>query len=252
MALANDPKKQQEYISILKIGGSFTVLAIAVVLIEAVLMYFINGYQFKEDTYTAVDWFRLIEQSRIATLIDKGIMDVFFVVLLFPLYITLYNILETINKFYAQFLTLLVFVGFAAFFSTNTAFTILFAADVYKYNPNTLASAEGLQAISKYGMYYCLGFLLVTIANIIINICLIKNRILNKFVAIIGLIGNGLLLANYISFAIIPTTEAFGTIVFPLGGGVTLLWYLSLGIELILLSNKTKNEKKMLSSEATA
>ena len=246
MVLTNDPKKQEEYRQILKIGGTFTVIAIVVVLLEAVLMYFINGYQFREDTYTAADWFRLIDQSRIAALIDKGIMDAFFVILLFPLYFTLYNVLEIINKFYAQCLTLLVFVGFAAFFSTNTAFTILFAADVYKYNPNTLASAEGLQSISKYGMYYCLGFLLVTIANLIINIFLMKNSILNKFITIIGLVGNGLLLANYISFAIIPTTAAFGTIVFPLGGGITLIWYLSLGIGLILLGYKAKNEKKIV------
>jgi hypothetical protein len=107
-------------------------------------------------------------------------------------------------------------------------------------------SAEGLQSISKYGMYYCLGFLLVTIANIIINVFLMKNNIVNIFVATTGIIGNGLILANYISFAFIPTTETFGTIVFPLGGGITLLWYLSLGIGLILLSNNAKNEKKSI------
>jgi len=244
MVLSNDPKKQEEYRWTLKTGGTFTVIAIVVVLIEAVLMYFINGYEFKEDTFTALDWFKLIDQSRINALIDKGIMDVFFVVLLFPLYITLYSILEPINRFYARFLILLVFVGFAAYFSSNTAFTILFAADVYKYNPDTLAAAEGLQAISKYGMYYCLGFLLVTTANIIINIFLMKNSILNKFITITGLTGNTLILANYISFAFIPTTVVFGTVVFPLGGGITLLWYLSLGIGLILLSDQAKDEKR--------
>jgi hypothetical protein len=237
MVLINDSKQQDEYKRVLKIGGTFTVIAIGVVLIESILMYFINGYQFKEDTYTAIDWFNMIDQSRIVALIDKGIMDVFFVVLLFPLYITLYSVLETIDKFYARFLTLLVFVGFAAYFSSNTAFTILFAADVYKYNPNILTSAEGLQSISKYGMYYCLGFLLVTIANIIINVLLMRNNTINKLITITGLVGNSLILANYISFAFIPTTTVFGTIVFPLGGGITLLWYLSLGIGLILLSN---------------
>ena len=224
--------------STLKFGGIYTILAIGVVLAESILMYFVNGYQFKEDTFTALDWFRMIDQSRIATLIDKGILDVVFVLLLCPLYITLYNLLKGFDKLHAQFLTIIVFIGFAAYISTNTAFSILFAADVYKYNSNLLTSAEGLQAISKYGMYYCLGFFFVTLANIGINIYLLKRNVINRIVTIIGLIGNGLILINYFSFAVIPTTDTFGTIVFPLGGGIMMLWYLVLGITLLRMSNK--------------
>jgi hypothetical protein len=234
----------EDTLKLMKVGGLSTIIAFIIVLLEGVIIYAITGFDFREDTFTAINWFQLIERSRLLAIIDKTFIDIIFVLLLCPLYLGLFYIMRKSERVYSLLLTIFIFIGFAAYIPTNTSFTILFAADVFKNNALTITSAEGLQAISKYGMYYSMGFLIVTLANIFIVIKLLRNKIIAKWISIVGLAGNILILTNYISFAFTPTTnELMGMIVFPLGGSITLFWYFFLGINLLLIY---KNNSKHL------
>jgi hypothetical protein len=82
-----------------------------------------------------------------------------------------------------------------------------------------------------------MGFFIVTLANILISILLFRNQDVNRWIAIIGLTGNVLILLNYFSFVIVPTTDIIGTILLPVGGTLTLLWYLLMGISLFRISS---------------
>lgn len=216
----------------IRIGGISAILAICVVILEAILIFNSNY-----ETSTAIDWFALIERNRIMALFNKAFLDILFVILLCPMYIAVYTILKPAHEAYITNLIVLVFIGIAAYIPTNTSFSILFAADLYKQNPLLLTSAEGLQAIGKFGLFYSMGFFIVTLANILISILLFRNQDINRWITIIGLTGNVLILLNYFSFVIVPTTDIIGTILLPVGGTLTLLWYLLMGISLFRISS---------------
>jgi hypothetical protein len=227
------PQEQSiEDYQIFRIGGIAAISAICIVMLEGLLIFNSNF-----ETSTAINWFSLIEKSRIMALLNKAFLDIIFVMLVCPMYFAIYTILKQTQKAYITNIIILVFIGIAAYIPINTSFSILFAADLYKENPLLLTSAEGLQAIGKFGLFYSMGFFIVTLANILLSILFLQNQEISRWITIIGLTGNGLILLNYFSFIFVPTTDVVGTILLPIGGTLILLWYLLLGISLIRIGS---------------
>jgi hypothetical protein len=222
-----------------KIGG-VAALTIAVMYLIAMAVY-IPAYRAGPPPGSINEWFSLFERDRLTGLFSLGLADIVIMLLWVPLAVALYTALKQIGRMWLTILMPLVFIGIAVYLATNIAFSMLTLSIQYEAAASEtqksliLGAGQALIAISQgTGAYF--GMPLVWFASLIISMVMLKSSSFDPVVAIVGMVGFGLLLVG-VPFASYTTTGTMTTAVTAIvavsyigGGLLSLIWYVLVGL----------------------
>jgi hypothetical protein len=218
--------------SLLKIGGLAAVTAVAIVVVEAIIL------TVWPPPTTVLGWFTLFQSNRILGLVDYGILDAVIVAFLGPMFVALYFVLRRSNGTYVAVAVPFVFAGIGSYWATNSSLAMLYLSDLYAVATSDaqrsayLAAGQALNAVGQYGLLYSMGFFLVAVAGLIVSIGMLRSGVFNRIVAYVGIVGNVFLLGNYVSLALASTNISWLVVFVGIGAILSFVWWIFTGLRL--------------------
>ena len=134
--------------------------------------------------------------------------------------------------------TPLALAGTASWWASNQSFNLLFLSEKYAaattdaQRSQFLASAQAVNAIDQYGMFYSVGFLLAGVAGLIISIAMLRSNIFGKATAWVGIASNLATMGNYVILAFLSTASIISLILVFGGGILMFVWWILTGARL--------------------
>jgi len=181
---------------------------------------------------TVSDWFRLFQTNRLIGLIDLDLLLVVDNVLLIPVLLALYVALRRTSESLMVIATALGIVGIVLFITSNPAIEMLSLSDRYAAATTdaqrTIYLAAGQAVLAGWqGTAFQVGYLLSSIAGIVIPVVMLRGTIFGKATAVLGILANAIGLGLYLPA--IGIFLALFSVVF------LELWYILLGRRLLQL-----------------
>ena len=218
-----------------RVGGAGALLALVFYLSQVLILIFGEPYP-----ATTEGWFNLFSRSKLLGLFYLNALDMVSITLFSLMFLALCLALKQGNESAMAIAGLLSFIGAAVFIAARSVtFSMIplsdqFAAaatDAQRAQILTIGDAVGvqLQATPR-----TTGFLLMSVAVLIISLTMLRNQIFNKATAVVGILSSLLVFALHISVILAPT------IADPLMGTGMLLWVIWLvlvGVRLLQLGN---------------
>jgi len=216
-------------------GGAGALLALVFYLSQVLILIFGEPYP-----ATTEGWFNLFSHSKLLGLFYLNALDMVSITLFSLMFLALCLALKRGNESAMAIAGLLSFLGAAVFIAARSVtfsmiplsdqFTAA-ATDAQRAQILTIGDAIGvqLQATPR-----TTGFLLMSVAVLIISLTMLWNQIFNKATAAVGILSSLLVFALHISVILAPT------IADPLMGTGMLLWVIWLvlvGVRLLQLGN---------------
>lgn len=196
---------------------------------------------------TVADWFALLQNNRLLGLSYLNIFDIVNYVLVGLMFLALYAVLKRVNKSYMAIALTLGFLGIAAYFSSNTAFSMLSLSDQYAVATTEvqrnmlLASGQTMLAINRFsdlgshpGTGGYLSLLFIAIAGLITSVVMLRSAVFNRATAYVGILASTFDLAYCITFAFVPMvdSELLAIIFIPAAGLFLVTWHIMVGWKL--------------------
>jgi len=181
---------------------------------------------------TVSDWFRLFQTNRLIGLIDLDLLLVVDNVLLIPVLLALYAALRRTSESLMVIATALGIVGIVLFITSNPAIEMLSLSDRYAAATTdaqrTIYLAAGQAVLAGWqGTAFQVGYLLSSIAGIVIPVVMLRGTIFGKATAVLGILANAIGLGLYLPA--IGLFLALFSVVF------LEVWYILLGRRLLQL-----------------
>jgi hypothetical protein len=147
---------------------------------------------------SAIDWFTLLHTDRLIGLTLLNVFDNVNYVLVGLIFLGLYAALRRDNRSYMTVATALAFLGIAVYLASNQAFSILSLSDQYAaattdaQRSMLLAAGQALLATSIPNVLGpgAIGFLLVTLAGLLISTVMLQSSIFSGGTAYTELMAN--------------------------------------------------------------
>jgi hypothetical protein len=216
--------------------------AVAVVLIEAAV---IIGTGKLVSSYDASAWFSLFQENRLVGLIDCAVLDIAVAVLLAPMFLALRAVLEKGHRGLSTIAVALALLGIAIYVPTNRAVFLLDASDLYAAAASEaqrsmyLAQGQALMGLGRFGMFWSVGFFVMSAGVLILSASTFRDGALGKAVNIVGILGSFLIIANGLSLAIVPVDVGWiSTILAGSGGLLSMAWWILVGLRLLRLGRR--------------
>lgn len=224
-----------------RIGGYSALTALAIVLIEGIVIIIIQAVWLNSGRFgpisggqpsTIIGWFQLFQNNRLVGLLDDAVLDIAVASLLGPLFLALFAALRRVNKAWMAVATSLAFVGIATYLPTNTSLSLLFVSDQYAAATTDaqrsllLSAGQATIAAGGFGLLESTGFILVAMAGLVVSAVMSRSKIFGKATPRLGILTNGLFLANYISLAFVPATSVFSTFLFISASILMFIWWI--------------------------
>jgi hypothetical protein len=228
--------------SLYKIGGVAALIA-AVLFLSDIFVLTIGG----AAPDSAEAWFTLLQDNRVAGLIQLFFSDLVGVALLVPVVLALYIALRRTHAAYALLTTVLAFIGIALVFATNGNYSLIYLSDQYAtastalQKSQLLTAAESMLANGMWSTGALMASFLIEGALVLISVLMLRGSFFSKGIAYVGIAAHGLDCARTIVFLIaIPlvnpdTALAIGTPLLIVGGTLQLIWYPLVGLRLLKL-----------------
>jgi len=182
-----------------------------------------------------IDWFTLLHTNRLVGLILLNVFDTVNYALVGLILLGLYAALRRANRSYMTLATALGFVGIAVYLASNQAFSLLSLSDQYAAATTDaqrsmfLAAGQALLAISNPNVLGpgTIGFLLVTLAGLLISIVMLQCNIFSRGTAYTGLMANVFGLGYPLGIALAPKTVVIPAVAVSLSISACFLviWY---------------------------
>ncbi|MGE5604112.1 MAG: hypothetical protein ACM3YE_00285, partial [Bacteroidota bacterium] len=144
-----------------------------------------------------------------------------------------------VNFAYPMLAMIIYFIGTAVFISNNAALPMLELSNKYAAatleSERILLSAAGEALLAKGGHGSpgaFLGFILSTIASIVMSIGMLRGKIFSKTTAYMGILGGALLLVYLILVTFVPETKNVAVMLAAPGGIFALVWTIMFTIKL--------------------
>jgi hypothetical protein len=194
----NDPHgPDSRWNSLYKVSGAAALIAVLIFRrwlgVEFLLMRMLGIIRFGPSTMpsSVSDWFTLLQTHRLVGLTLLNVFDIVNYTLVGLIYLGLHAALRRANKSYMTLAAALGFLGIALYLASNQAFSLLSLSDQYAaattdaQRSMLLAAGQALLAISNPNALGpgTLGFLLVTLAGLIISIVMLQTSIFGKVTA---------------------------------------------------------------------
>jgi hypothetical protein len=242
-----DRNTKREWKTIYIIGGFTSVIVLAAILCD-IIVGSILGSDLSTLPKTAVDRFAQIQNNWWVGLYNLDLLNTIIQIILIPTYFALFAAHRNGKSAYA-FLALIIFlVGTTVFITNNTALPMLelshkYAAAATESEKTLLVSAgETMLARGTHGSPGTfIGFVLPTIAGIIMSLAMLTGKIFNKATSYIGISGNVLLLVYLVLVTFTPGTEKTAMLFSMPGGILMMVWMIMFTIKLFQLGH-SKNE----------
>jgi hypothetical protein len=220
-----------------KIGAILIFLAVLVMLTEIFLTALPDGNRVE---LTIEQLFDMYNRNWFMAMRYMGLINIIASTLLLPVFFSLYGLYRHNLKVFASFSLILSFTGYAIFMADNTTFAFLELAEKYfkaiSDTNKTILLAAGEALFAKGASHTpgtFPGFLLGQIAGIFFSIIILKGKVLKKSTGIIGLIGFSFLLIFEIVSSFMGNLFYEAIIFAMIGGIMTLVWYVLIGLGLL-------------------
>ncbi len=233
-----------------EIGGYAALMALAVVLIEGLIVVIIQdvwlhsgqfGASFGDQPSTVIGWFELFQSNRLIGLLDDAILDIAVVALLGPVFLALFAALRRTNQSWMVVATPLAFAGIAAYVATNTSLSLLYVSDQYAAATTEaqksllLAAGQATIAVGGGGLFWSTGFILVAVAGLIVAAVMRRGKLFGIATAWVGILANGLFLVNYIASVFVSATSNVSTILVGCATILMFVWWILIARKLFQL-----------------
>jgi len=226
--------------SLYKIGGMAAILAAVLLLIEIIV------FTLWPQPTTALGYFTLIQSNKLIGLIDFYLLEFIAYALFIPIFLALYMALKRLNESYMLLSITLAIVGITIFLATNNSFSMIPLSNQYLIATTevqksillaagqTLLVNTGQRAVGGFNT----GFLLISIAGLLISKIMLQSNIFSKTTAYVGILAFAISLADYIRIIFLPSELILLLIIAILSGILLLVWLVLIGRSLILFSKK--------------
>ena len=223
------------------LGGITALIVIAGTILD-ILLGTIMGGDLSAIPKTAVDRFAQFQNNPLLGLYNLDLLNLCTSVLIIPTYFALYAAHRRIHLSYVKLALLIFAIGTAVFAANNTALPMLalsrnYSASTVEAQRNLLAAAgEAMLARGAHGSPGAFpGFILSSIASIIMSVGMLKGRIFSKANAYFGILGGILLMVYLILVTFVPAVETAAMMIAAPGGLLSLAWIIMFTIRLFKL-----------------
>lgn len=238
--------------SLYKVGG--VAALIAGLIFRRNIAAEISLFSENKSPVTVSDWFSLLQSNRLLGLSFLNTFDLVNYVLLGLMFLALFVALKQVNISYMAIATTLGFLGIAAYFSSNTAFSMVSLSDQYAgatsdtQRTMLLAAGEALLVFNRFsslgahpGSGGYLSLLLIAIAGMITSIVMLRGNVFHRAIAYVGILACALDLAYCIIYAFVPSvdSELLSIIFMPAAGLFLMIWHIMVGWRLYQLGRST-------------
>jgi hypothetical protein len=191
-----------------------------------------------EPPSSALDWFTLLQDSRLLGLLLLDLFDIANYLLVGLMFLALYGALRRANKVAMTVATACALVGVAVYLASNQAFALLALSDRYAaagtdaQQATFLAAGEALLAIHNPDGIH-LGLFLVALAGLIASLAMLRSSVFGKATATMGLVTNGLVLTYFVALPLAPAIAPL----FPASSApFRLIWYVLIALKFFRLA----------------
>ena len=243
MNKSKSENKSSDWSSLYRLGGIAVLLAILVALTDICLTFLPLGAG-EPGIMTAVDWFKLFQQNWFFGLRNLGLLpNILTLILLFPVFLALFDVHKHRNQAYAALAVVLSLVGTAIYLANNPAFPMLALSARYTAATTeaqrTLIAAAG-EAVLARGEDFTpgafTGFLLTEVAMTVMAFVMLRGGVFSKGTAYAGILGSLLLTVFTIWSSFIPVFYGAAMLLAMLGGLASIVWYILTARRLFQLS----------------
>ena len=152
---------------------------------------------------TAIDWFTLLNDHKLAGLVDLDLLLVADNVLLVPILLALYLLLRRAHESVMTIAVALGFLGVIMYAASNPAFQMAALADRYAAastnGQRATAEAAGEAIIATWqGTAFQSAYLLGSIAGILIGVVMLRSGVFSKTIAWLAILANTVGLGLYL------------------------------------------------------
>ncbi|MFO7669845.1 MAG: hypothetical protein R6W31_09325 [Bacteroidales bacterium] len=232
----------EKWEGIYRIGAIATILVLAGIVLDMVVGT-ITGGNVAELPHTAVERFNQFRETPLLGLYNLDLLNVINQIILIPSIFALYAAhRETAGP--SALLSLILFlVGSTIFVCGNTSLTMLdlshkyFEAGQEEQKLLIAAAGEAMLAKGSHGSFgVFIGFVLPTIANVLMSGVMLKGRVFSRLTSIIGLTGNSLMVIYIVLVTFCPAVEQMALAFAMPGGLLVMVWMIMYTIRLFKMS----------------
>ncbi|MGV8143180.1 MAG: hypothetical protein ACP5OJ_01015 [Methanothermobacter sp.] len=233
-------KEDTKWKSLYKIGGMAAILAALLLLIEIIV------FTIWPQPGTVIGYFTLLQKNSLIGLIDFYLLEVIAYILFVPMFIAIYVAIRRFNESYMIIAIFLASLGIAIFLATNNPFSMLSLSNQYiaatTEVQKTMILAAGQAMMINTGQRalggFNMGFLLISVAGIIVSVGMIRSYEFGKKTAYVGILAFIISLAEYVRMILIPSEITLLLIIAILSGILLLVWLVLVGRSLLKISQK--------------
>lgn len=192
--------------SLCKFGGAAALIVAVLFPIEIIVMI---AYPLPS---TIIGYFTLFQSNRLIGLLDLYLLEIPAYILFVPMFLALYAALRRTNESCMALATTLAIIGITVFLATNNPFSMLSLSDQYAAATTDaqrslfLAAGQAMLANTNQRAVdgFNMGFLLVSVAGLIVSAVMLRSNIFSKVTAYVGILANALSLAEYFRLVFVP------------------------------------------------
>lgn len=217
-----------------RIGGVGALIAGVLTLVDLIV------FAVWPQPTTINSWFTLFQSNWFIGLLDLDLLGIIAYVLLFPTLLALYVALRRASQSWMAIGTTLAFVGIAAYFASNTAFSMLSLSSQYAASTTDagrsmfLAAGQAMLAVF-FGPAFTESYILVSAALLIVSVVMLRTRIFSKKTAYVGIIATLAGLGEYVPVQATSLLLAF------VNACILGIWFILIGRKLYQLGCREKN-----------
>jgi hypothetical protein len=227
-----------------KVGGAAALIVTVLLTIEIIVF---TAYPLPS---TVIGYFTLLQSDKLLGLLDLYLLEILAYALFVPMFLALYVALRRANESYMALATTLAIIGIAVFLATNNPFSMLSLSDQYAAATTDaqrslfLAAGQAMLANTNQRAVegFNMGFLLVSVAGLIVSAVMLRSNIFSKVTAYVGILANAISLTEYFRLAFVPAAVLLLLIIATASGFLLMIWYILIARRLIQLGQGVSKE----------
>jgi hypothetical protein len=227
-----------------KVGGAAALIVTVLLTIEIIVF---TAYPLPS---TVIGYFTLLQSDKLLGLLDLYLLEILAYALFVPMFLALYVALRRANESYMALATTLAIIGIAVFLATNNPFSMLSLSDQYAAATTDaqgslfLAAGQAMLANTNQRAVegFNMGFLLVSVAGLIVSAVMLRSNIFSKVTAYVGILANAISLAEYFRLAFVPAAVLLLLIIATASGFLLMIWYILIARRLFQLGQGVSKE----------
>lgn len=193
--------------SLYKVGGAAALLATVLLSIEVII------FAIWPQPGTVTGYFTLFQSNRIIGLLDLYLLEIVAYILFVPIFLAIYVALRRTNESYMMLAMILTITGIAIFLATNNPFSMLSLSNQYAAATTDtqrnilLAAGQAILANTNQRAVegFNIGFLLLSLAGLIISTVMLRSNVFSRVTAYVGVITFAFSLADYFRIIFLPS-----------------------------------------------